>query len=356
MAPRPLATVAGLAFLYLTQSLAAARSLRTATHQELAQPPPASAPSPAVAAAPGIAPPPADPPPPPPPGVPPAAPPCPLQQPGLPTDQLVKKIKTFGDDAVAGVQAEIKAKAQVETEAGVARIKGAADKHNPLKNPVDSATFAAEATGPLQKIREDLQSNFQTMHEKAEKEAAEVLEKVKDSIHKAAYTTVEATIGKVQEKNQELVKESIEHAKMDSNHSQQLNDAAMKAVQNTMEAIQKVQKASDSLPQDEIKKATDIGKRAQATSAMFTKQALNVKQLVEQYMELDYESHHDVVLADNDQGFAAKTAEDAEAQASTNSADIRVLQASIEEAKQQATQALQKSSRIGSTVLDLSNE
>lgn len=233
-----------------------------------------------------------------------------------------------------------------------AKVHGAADEQNPLKNPVDSEAFAAEATGPLQKVREELRSNFATMHDKAEEEADEVLAKVKDSIHNATYTTVEATVGKIEQENQDLVNETLNHADEDIKHSQELADTAMKAVQETMDAIQKVEEASDKLPKDEIKKATDEGKRAQTTSAILTKQALDTKKIVEQYMELDYEAHHDVVVADDDQGKALDVAKDAEAQASTNSADIKVLQASIKEAYEQATKALQKTSHIGETVLN----
>merc|ERR1719262_475538 len=127
----------------------------------------------------------------------------------------------------------------------------------------------------------------------------------------------------------------------------------MEAVQKTMEATKMLQDASDSLPHDEITKATEGGKRAQETAAMFTKQALGVKQVIEQYMMMDYQSHHNVVLADQDQGKAFDVAHKAEEQASTNSADIRVLQSSIRAAKEQVVQALKKSSKLGSTVTKL---
>lgn len=125
----------------------------------------------------------------------------------------------------------------------------------------------------------------------------------------------------------------------------------MKAVQKTMKAIQEVQKSSKSLPTNEIENATHIGKRAQKTSAMFTHQSLDTKQVIEQFMELDYQSHHDVAIADGEQSDGTEIAEDAEKQASTNFADINVLQASISEAKEEATQALQKTSDLGSRIL-----
>jgi hypothetical protein len=275
-----------------------------------------------------------------------------MQQP-VPLDELVKRIQTVGDDALAEASAQIKGAGASATVAALTRLHGAADAHNPLKNAVDSATFAAQAAGPLQKVREELHGNFIKMHDKAEEEADEVLTKVKNSIHNATYTAVEAAVEKIEKIHEDgYVKESLWHAANDVDHSHDLDDKAMKAVQLTMDAIAKVEKASDSLPKDEIEEATAASIKAQKTAAMFTKQALDTKQIVEQYMEVDYQSHHNVVLADIDQGNATKIAHEAEAQAATNSADIKVVKAAIQEAHEEATQSLQKTSRIGSMVLE----
>jgi len=350
MARGPVATIVVVAFLYLTPWPVDAKSLRIATDQEFTQPGP---PVPAVAASPASAMPPSPPPPPEEGGPPPATGPCPLQpSPALPVDQLVKKIKTFGDDGVAGAKAQIKGESAAATAAAIAKVHGAADEMNPLKQSKDEGAFEAEATGPLQKMREELHGNFKVMHDKAEEEAAEVLNKVRESIHNATHATVEVAVAKTEEEHQEFVKETIRHADEDIKYSTKLADTAIQAVHNTMKAIQQVQNVSSTLPQGEIAKANAAGKRAQETSAMFTKQALGVKQIVEQFMELDYDSHHDVVIADEAQGHAYDLSHKAEEQANTNSADIRVLTASIKEANEQATKALQRTSTLGSQILN----
>merc|ERR1719407_478579 len=99
----------------------------------------------------------------------------------------------------------------------------------------DPEEHAAEAKEPLEKVREELHSNFHEMHDKAEEEAAEVLVKVKESIHNATYTTVQATFSKYEEKNAGYVKDSLDHAKLDSELSANLTNQAMEAVQKTME-------------------------------------------------------------------------------------------------------------------------
>jgi len=351
MACGPVATIVVAAFIFLTPWPGEAKSLRIAT--EFVQPGP---PVPAVAASPEGSMPPSPPPPPEeggPPPPPPATGPCPLQaSPALPVDELVKKIKTFGDDGVSVAKSDIKGASAAATATAIAKIHGAADEMNPLKQPKDEGAFEAEATGPLQNMREELHGNFKVMHDKAEEEAAEVLNKVRESIHNATHATVEVAVAKTEEEHQEFVKETVHHADEDIKYSTKLADTAIQAVHNTMKAIQQVQNVSSTLPQGEIGRANAAGKRAQETSAMFTKQALGVKQVVEQYMELDYDSHHDVVIADEAQGHAYDVSHKAAEQANTNSADIRVLTASIGEANEQATKALQKTSRLGSQLLN----
>lgn len=357
MAPGPFATVTAVAVLCLAPWPADARSLRIATDQEPAGSPspaaavetsPAGAPAVQVAASPAPPPPDVEPVEAPPP------PPCPnMPPPALPVTELEKRIKAFGDKANEEAGAHVKGVAEAATAEAIAKLQSVADEQNPLKNPMDPAEFEKMAQGPLHKLREELRGNYEEMHKKAEEEAAEVLEKVKKSIHNATRTTVEATIAQYEEKNEELIKNSADHAKQDSNHSLKLSNTAMEAVQTTMDAIAKLQKASDSLPQGEIKNATTNGKRAQETSAAFTKQALGVKQVIESYMVLNYQSHTKVVDADGDQGIAFHIAHDAESQASTNSADIKVLQASVKEANEEAVQAMERAGKLGDTLVSL---
>lgn len=351
MAPGPLATIVAVAVFCLSPWPLEAGSFRivTAGCQEPAGPSPAPAVVATPAASPAAAPPP-DAGPPPPEG-PPPPPPCPNQPPpALPVDEAVEAIKRHGDFAVDEVNAYLKTAATTIKEQSVAGIHGAADSINPQKNPVPPEVFAAEATGPLQAVKAELKSNFVAMHEKAQEEAAEVLDKVKVSIHNATRTTVEATVAEYEKNNEEHVKHHVELAAQDSNHSLKLADEAMEAVQHTMEAAAKLQEASDSLPQEEIQKALVQGKKAQQTSAMFTKQAIATKHVIEQYMILDYQSHGFVVLADKDQGYAYDTASKAEAQAATNSADIKVLTAAVKEAREEVVQALKKTSKLGEQV------
>lgn len=357
VAPGPFATIAVVSVLHLTLRPVDARSLRIATDQESKDcqpgaPVPASAPAAAPPTSPAAAAPPA--PPPPADGSAPPPPPCPMQQPVLPPDALVKKIEQYGDDALTGAGAQIKSAATEAKVEALGMIKSTADGLNPSKNPREAGALEAEATGPLQKVREELKTNFDAMQAKSEKEAAEVIDKVKVSIHEATYATVDAAVKKTEEENAQLVNATLGHADKDIKYSTELADTAMNAVKTTMKAISKVQKATDSLPKDEIEKASHGGTRAQKTAVMFTKQALNTKQVVEQFMNLAYASHHDVAVADDEQSSGLHVATDAEKQASTNTADIMVLTASLKEASEEAVQANKRTADLGKIVLDMS--
>jgi len=253
----------------------------------------------------------------------------------------VKDVESYAENTLAAQLASIKGSKSATISKWAAKVHAAgAAAHNGKAMTELAEKNTKEATGQLDKIREDIEGDTAELQEKAEAKAKATLDHIHGEMKKAAHLTIDAAVGSAVEQTQEELKEQIKFAHSVQAESHDIEAKGMKANTKVLEEAQKLHESVEKLPMDEVEKMGGLMPESKAVLQKLADLVTKTKDVAGAYTVLFRGTRANLLKTKDTLEEAEVNTAEAADQATVNGEDIQALKASAAEIEKLSHESL----------------